>query len=236
MRIKHVVLGVTVAAGGLLLTACDWDGFASEQFSDQETISRPVSEVRFTNDSGNVKITVGDKVEVRRIVHYRDTKPGKTYRVDGDALVLQACEERDCGVDYEVTVPEGTKVSGHADSGDVELAGVASANVQADSGNVAIHDVDGDVNASAESGNVELTGIGGAVVADADSGNVDITLSAAGNVTASASSGNVDVVVPDASYRVRTQGDHVTDEVGDDGTGPTIDLRTDSGNITLRTV
>jgi hypothetical protein len=237
MRIKHVVLGVTVAAGGLLLSACDWNELGGgSRFEDHETLGQSVSEVRFANDSGNVTITVGDALEVRRTVHYRDTKPGKTYRVEGDALVLEACEERDCGVDYELTVPEGTKVSGHADSGDVELAGVASVNVETESGNLTVRDVDGEVNASAQSGNVELTGIGGAVVASEQSGNVEVALTAARNVTVSAASGNVEVTVPDASYQVRTQGDDVTDEVGDDGTGPTLDLRTDSGNITLRAV
>ena len=89
MRIKHVMAGVTVAAGALLLSACDWDEFNGEQFSDAETLSQPVSEVRFSNDSGDVKITVGDTFEVRRTVGYRDTKPGKTYRMDGGALVLE---------------------------------------------------------------------------------------------------------------------------------------------------
>ncbi|HEX6355129.1 MAG TPA: hypothetical protein VF106_19415, partial [Actinophytocola sp.] len=101
MRIKHVLTGAVVVAGGLLLSACDWD-VAGERFGDVETLDQSVSEVRFSNDSGDVKITVGDTFEVRRTVGYRDEKPGKTYRMDGDALLLENCPENDCWVSYEV--------------------------------------------------------------------------------------------------------------------------------------
>lgn len=234
MRIKHVMAGVTVAAGALLLSACDWDA-ASEQFSDAETLSQPVSEVRFANDSGGVKITVGDTFEVRRTVGYRDAKPGKTYRMDGEALVLESCPERNCWVDYEVTVPEGTTVSGQLDSGNVEVVGVASANVSAESGDVTVRDVAGAVNATAQSGSINLSGIGGAVVTSAESGDVTVALTDANNVTASAQSGNVQVTVPNGDYQVDIQSEsgEVTNDVGDGSTGPKIDLRTESGGVSL---
>jgi hypothetical protein len=236
MGIKHVVTGVMVVTGGLLLSGCDWGDIDATTVNDQETLDRSISEVRFANDSGDVKITVGDHLEVRRRVGYHDTKPGKTYRVDGDALVLEECEERDCWVDYDVTVPEGTKVSGHVDSAKVELVGVASANVEAESGDVTVRDVAGEVNATAESGNVDLSGIGGAVVAGAESGNVTVHLESAANVTASASSGNVEVVVPSGKYQVKASADSgdVTNDLGNSTSGPTLDLRTDSGNVTIR--
>jgi hypothetical protein len=236
MGIKHVVAGVTVVAGGLLLTACDWD-MAKNRFSDQESLTQSVSEVRFSNDSGDVKIAVGDTFEVRRTVGYGDDKPGKTYRMDGDALVLEACQERDCWVSYDVTVPEGTKVSGHADSGNVEVAGVVTANVQAESGDVTVRDVAGEVNASAQSGNVDLSGIGGAVVAEAESGNVTVGTTEAVAVTANTSSGNIDVTVPDAKYKVdiRTDvPDNSTNDLGNDDSGPKISLKADSGDVTLK--
>lgn len=233
MRIKHLVAGVTVVAGGLLLSACDWD-FAGEKFTDEETLSQPVGEVRFDNDSGNVKIVVGDTFEVRRTVGYRDEKPGRTYRRDGDALVLEKCTLRDCWVDYEVTVPEGVKVNGHVDSGSVEVVGATSANVAAESGDVTVQDVAGEVNATTQSGNVTLSGIGGAVVAGAQSGDVSVAMTSAQKVAASTESGDVEVTVPEGSYRVRIDAENQTNEVGDDGTGPSIDLRTESGHATLR--
>jgi Putative adhesin len=234
MRIKHVMAGVTIAAGGLLLSACDWE--PGKEFSDRETLSQSISEVRFANDSGDVKITVGDTLEVRRTGGYRDTKPGKTYRVDGGALVLEACQERNCWVDYDITVPEGTKVSGQLDSGSVEVTGVASANVSAESGDVTVRDVAGEVNATVQSGNVDLSGIGGAVVTSAESGDVTVKLTEANNVTASAQSGNVQVTVPKGDYQVEIQtenDDNVRNDVGDGSTGPKIDLRTESGDVSL---
>jgi major membrane immunogen (membrane-anchored lipoprotein) len=235
MGIKHVVAGATVVAGGLLLSGCDWGDMGATTFNDSETLGQSVSEVRFANDSGDVKITVGDHLAVRRTVGYHDTKPGKTYRVDGDALVLEECKERDCSVDYDVTVPEGTKVSGHVDSAKVEIVGVPSANVEAESGDITVRDVDGEVNATAQSGDVNLSGIGGAVVASAESGNVTVQLTSADNVTASTQSGNVDVTVPKGNYQVKTNvnsGD-VRNEVGSSTSGPTLDLRAESGNITV---
>ena len=239
MGIKHVVAGVTIVAGGLLLTACDWDEFADNKFSDQESLTQQVSEVRFSNDSGDVKITVGDTLEVRRTVGYGEDKPGKTYRVDGDALVLEECRQRNCWVSYDVTVPEGTKVSGHVDSGSVEVAGVASANVAVESGDVTVRDVAGQVNASAQSGNVELSGIGGVVVAGAESGDVSVRVTEAVAVTATTSSGNIDVAVPDDEYQVDIETanmDDIVNDLGDDESGPKISLRADSGSVTLKPV
>lgn len=239
MRIRHVLAGATVVAGGLLLTACDWD--RTNTFSDSESLSGPVSEVRFANDSGDVKITVGDTFEVHRTVRYHNDKPGKTYRMDGRALVLENCPDRNCGVSYEVTVPKGTRVSGHVDSGDVELTGVARVNVEAESGNITVRDVDGTVNAKTQSGDVDLSDIGGNVVAGAESGNVTVGLTSANAVTANTSSGNVDVTVPKAGYQVDIQtdqddsdGDDVVNDIGDGTTGPKISLRTDSGSVTLK--
>lgn len=236
MGIKHVVAGVTVVAGGLLLSGCDWGDIDATKFTDHKTLDQTISEVRFANDSGDVRITVGDRLEVRRTVGYHDTKPGTTYRVDGDALVLEECKERDCWVDYDVTVPEGTKVSGHVDSAKVEVVGVASANIEAESGDVTVRDVDGEVNATAQSGNVDLSGIGDAVVAGAESGNVTVRLASPANVTVSTESGNVDVTVPKGNYQVKTSIDSgdVRNGVGNAASGPTLDLRAESGNITIQ--
>lgn len=239
MRIKRVMAGVTIVAGGLLLTACDWGDFGSTKFSDQESLSQPVSEVRFANDSGDVKVTVGDKFEIRRTGGYQDTKPGKTYRMDGEALVLESCPERNCWVTYDVTVPEGTKVSGKVESGSVEVVGAVSANVAAESGDVTVRDVAGEVNATTQSGNVTLAEIGGAVVAAAQSGDVTVAMSESRSVTATTESGNVDVTVPDASYQVDIQAegmDNVRNDLGDDQSGPKINLSTESGEVTLRPV
>jgi putative adhesin len=236
MRIRHVVAGMVVGATGLLLTGCDWDR-AGTTFEDSARLDQEISEVRFTNDSGNVRITIGDTVEVRRTVKYDDDKPGRTFRVDGgDTLVLEACEARNCWVDYDVTVPDGTRVSGHADSGSVEIAGVASANVETESGDITVRDVPGEVNAAAQSGTVDLSQIGGAVVAGAESGSVSVGLTAARNVAVHTESGDIEVSVPDAKYQVNavTDSGSVDNGVGDDAAADhTLDLQAESGDITV---
>lgn len=238
MGIKHAVAATAVVAGGLSLTACDWAGAGGTTFEESEGISQSITEVRFANDSGDVKITVGDATEVKRIVRYGGDKPGESSRVeDGSTLVLQECPVRDCRISYEVTVPEGTKVSGTAESGNIELYGVASANVEAQSGNVTVRDVAGDVNASVQSGSLDLTGIGGAVVAGAESGDVTVGLTSAADITASTSSGSIDVTVPAGDYEVRADADSGSvnsDLTSVNGAENQLQLQAESGDVTVK--
>ena len=230
MGIKHVVVGVTA---GLLLAGCGWVGRTT--FDDRETLGQDITEVRFSNDSGEVRISVGDTVEVRRTVRYGRDKPGRSHEVDGDVLVLRECQENDCTIDYEVTVPEGTKVSGQVASGDVELTGVASVNVEAESGNLTVTDVAGEVNASAQSGNVELSGIGGGVVADAQSGDVSVALAAPGSVSVETQSGNIDVTLPSGEYHVSAsaKSGSVENSLQDVPSGLPIRASAQSGDVTV---
>jgi DUF4097 and DUF4098 domain-containing protein YvlB len=234
MGSKRAVAGITVGVAGLFLAGCGWVG--QNSFDDHETLGQEISELRFANDSGDVKVSVGDTVEVRRTVRYADDKPDKTYRVEEDTLLLEECPVRNCTVDYEVTVPAGTKVSGHVDAGNVEVVGTATANVEAESGDITIRDVAGDVNASAQSGSIDLGGIGGAVVAGAESGDVQVGLTAANSVSVETQSGNIEVTVPSGKYHVTASADSgsVANDLGDDPSGEPIDLSAQSGDITVR--
>jgi hypothetical protein len=187
-----VVAVTAIGVAGLgVLGACGWD-MGGKAYSDSNGVGQEFGRVRFANDSGNVTIRTGDSVTVRREVHYTDEKPGEdTFRVHRGVLELDGCPTRGCWIDYDVTVPAGTTVSGAADSGTVDLTGVAEANVRASSGDVRVKDVAGAVNVEADSGTVELSGIGGTVVAKAESGNVSAT-DVRGGVTLRASSGDVE--------------------------------------------
>ncbi len=237
MGIKHVMAATAVVACGLVLTACGWEAGGTRD-EDSATIDESIAEVRFTNDSGDVKISTGDTTTVKRVIDYGDEEPGRSFRVeDGATLVLEECPVRDCRISYEVTVPAGTKVSGHADSGDIELDGVASANVEAESGDIRVRDVAGDVNASAQSGSVDLAGIGGVVVAGAESGDVTIDMATAQDVTATAASGSIDVTVPDGEYVVAADADSGSvnsDLTSDAGADHKLELQADSGDITVK--
>jgi DUF4097 and DUF4098 domain-containing protein YvlB len=214
-----------------------------------------VRTVRIDNDS-SVSIRAGDvtTTTVHQRVSYSWNEPGETARLDGNELVLSGCGWN-CDVEYDVVVPKGTAVTGKADSGDVDLDGVASVDVSADSGNVKIRNVAGAVTAKADSGNVELTGIGQDVTVKADSGNitgeglrgkvdakassgsVTLRLDVAQDVVARADSGNVELTVPQDRYRVEGDSDSGRRdiEITTDSTAANL-LRvdSDSGNVTGR--
>jgi hypothetical protein len=234
MGSMRVVAGITAGVAGLVLAGCGWVG--QNSFDDHESLGQTVTEVRFANDSGDVTIKVGDTAEVRRTVRYGDDKPGTTHRVEDGVLIVEACPVRNCAIDYELTVPADAKVSGHVDSGSVEVAGVATANVEAESGDITVRDVAGAVNAAVQSGTLDLTGIGGAVVAGAESGDVRVGLAAVNSVSVETQSGDIEVTVPSGKYHVTasTESGDLTNDLDDDPSGTPIEASAQSGNVTLR--
>lgn len=270
-------IGRAVAAAGIvvtgigLLSACDFD-MTTERDSDSKDVTQSFTSVRFANDSGDVRIHTGGPPSVKREIHYADEKPDETFRVKNGVLELDSCDKPNCWIAYDVTVPEGTSVTGQLDSGTADITGASAVTVRASSGRVAVRDVSGEVNVEAHSGKVELSDIDGDVVAKAESGSIeadgvrgDLTLEAesgsveahdlggaarvksssghvelqlatAQDVTVDADSGNVEVTVPDGDYQVSTNADsgNVDSEIGNDPAGEhRLDLRTDSGNITV---
>lgn len=219
------------AIGGLLLigiavgiaTGWIWSSTATAT----EAVGQRIDKVAIDNDSGNVTVRAGDvtSTQVKQTFSYRFDRPDDTaFDVEGSTLQLNGCGWW-CTVDYEVTVPEGTTVTGKVDSGNVALTGVASATVEADSGNitlrdiagqvtvnvdsgnVALHDIGGEITLDADSGNVDGTGLGGAVVANVDSGDVNLTFAEAADVTADIDSGNIDLAMPEGPYEVVGESD-----------------------------
>jgi DUF4097 and DUF4098 domain-containing protein YvlB len=248
MGIGRAVAAATIGITGLgLLGACGWN-VATESYSDSNGVGDAFTSLRFANDSGSVTIRTGDTTTVKREVHYGDDKPGEhTFRVKDGVLELDSCDKRNCWIDYEVTVPADTKVSGQVDSGSADISGVAEVNVRASSGEVAVKDVAGAVNVEANSGSVELANIGGAVVAKADSGSVqandvrgDLTLEASsGSVEAhgiggatqvNASSGSV-VVELTAAQDVRVHAESGNVEVAVPQGSYQVETSTDSGDV-----
>jgi len=189
-------------------------------------------------------------------VRYGGTKPGATTELSGGVLALYTSCGNRCSVSYEVTAPAGVRVSGHNGSGALDLSGVstvsvdvgsgavtvrhASGNVNARTGSGAIRldDVHGSVVAHADSGAIRLTGIDGSVAATTGSGAISVQLAGADDVTAHTGSGTVQVSVPSGSrYRVAATSDSGHVDVGiatDPGADHALDVRTQSGSITVR--
>jgi DUF4097 and DUF4098 domain-containing protein YvlB len=208
MGISRAVSTAAIGITGLgLLTACDWDT-ANQTFS----IGQSFASVRFANDSGDVTIRAGEEPSIKRTVHYRDEKPGKTYRVRDGVLQLDTCDKPDCWIEYEVTVPAETTVSGQLDSGTADISGVAEANVRASSGEINVKDVAGTVNVEASSGEVTLADIGGPVVAKVESGNLDVN-GVGGDLTLEASSGEVEAHGVDGAAQIRSESGNVVVEL-----------------------
>lgn len=216
-----------------------------------------VRQVLIDNDSGDVAIRVGDvpSTTVHQRFEYRWGEPDESISVDEGTLELGDCGSW-CSVDYDVVVPEGTEINGDVRSGDLELTGVAAAEVNASSGDVTVRQVAGPVRIVASSGDVqlgdlsgpvdvevssgELTGDGlrGPVDAHASSGNITLVMAVPQSVTAEASSGDIELTVPDGPYRVEgdsNSGDRTinVDQVRD--ARHTLRLDASSGDVTVRT-
>ncbi|MGM1058816.1 DUF4097 family beta strand repeat-containing protein [Saccharothrix sp. Mg75] len=259
--VKRIAWFAVVAVAAVVpLTSCV--RLVQEGFDDRHAVTGRVAEIRVQNGSGNVVVRSGTgatSTDVRRQVRYpksSDRPSGESHRLEGDVLVLDGCGNP-CSVDYEVVVPSAdVRVTGEVGSGDVRLEGVASVEVVVDSGNAVLRDVSGavrvengsgDVEAASvggafsgrvDSGNARLSGMRGAVTVENGSGDVDVEMAVAAPVHASASSGNVLVRVPEGAYRVDAvadSGDRVVDVREDAGAAVELVLRSDSGNVAVRT-
>jgi DUF4097 and DUF4098 domain-containing protein YvlB len=98
-------------------------------------------------------------------------------------------------VDYDVTVPASTQVDIEVDSGSVAVQGTSGATVSTGSGSVEVEDIRGPVNAATDSGDITLHNVNGQTVLNGESGSLHIT-GVTGQLKAVTHSG--DVVVRDA--------------------------------------
>jgi len=223
---------IAVAVG--IATGWIWSSTATAT----EAVGERIDVVEIDNDSGNVSITAGDvdRTQVKQKFSYRFDSPGNAFEVDDGVLKLKDCGWW-CSVDYEVVVPAGTEVSGELDSGNLLLAGVASADVKADSGNITLRDIAGDLTLDIDSGNVEGTGLGGDLTANVDSGRLDLQFDEQVDVTADVDSGDIELTVPDGEYRVEGESDSGSRDIQVDKSQDAeyvLELNVDSGNLAVR--
>lgn len=249
-------LGALLVLTGVALAV--WS-FGDRESDDKHEVREQITKVELGTDSGDVTIEVGDDdvTTVREKRSFWFIKRGDAYRVDGDTLHLSGDCGWNCEADFVVTVPRGTKVSGDSGSGDLKIAGVAGVDTESRSGQVEVRDVAGSVQVATTSGDVKLDRVdgaldvkvtsgdisgerlsGGPVRAATSSGDIKLVLDKAGSVTAEGTSSDIDVTVPDGSYQVSTDassGDVDNSVPSVDGGTHKLDVRTTSGDITLRT-
>jgi hypothetical protein len=249
------VIGVVVL---LVVVAFSFRWLWPSTATANATVRESIRTVRIDNDSGNVRIRAG--VAGNPSVRQRFTwgrflgkRPEAAHRIEGDRLVLAGCGWN-CSVDYDVTVPRGTTVTGHVDSGDLSVDGAAAVDVSDNSGTVRVRNVPGTVKADVDSGDIELRGIGrditvnnnsgnilgqglrGRVNANVDSGSIRLTLDAAQDVHAVVNSGDIALTMPNDRYRVQGTTDSGSRDIRvptDPAGSHLLNLSTDSGSVTV---
>ncbi|MEV6895899.1 DUF4097 family beta strand repeat-containing protein [Amycolatopsis sp. NPDC051372] len=250
-----LALGGVVLIGVGVAIALGWGLGSTVERS--ATVSQQIRGVKLDANSGDIRIRTGSgPISVHQKLHYNFRgEPGDAFRVEGDQLVLGDCG-RNCTADFDVVVPAGLPVTGQSDSGSLDVTGVASVDVTADSGHARVADVAGLVNLRLDSGSIDLQNVGpvqlhsesghvkadgvrGPVDVSADSGSVELALTTPNDVKVHADSGSVDVRVPDGSYRVigDTDSGHRTVQIptsNNAGETKTLDLNTSSGSVTVK--
>ncbi|RSN37843.1 hypothetical protein DL990_02110 [Amycolatopsis sp. WAC 01416] len=248
-----LAIGGIALIGVGVLTGLGW-WWPSDAEATAE-VTQPIRSVRIENDEGGVKIRTGEgPVRVHQEFEYRWNKPGDSFRVDGDTLVLAGCGSN-CEVRYDVVVPAGIPVTGSLDSGALDIAGVSTVDVTVDSGRVEVRDVPGTVKVRSDSGRVELANIGQAVTVRAssgaikgerlggnvevraDSGRIELELIKGADVTAQTDSGSVEVTVPAGDYNVTGASDSGRRDIDVNQSGSAqhkLDLNTDSGSVKVK--
>lgn len=155
-------------------------------------------DVEIVTGSGNITVRAGDgsTVSVNARIHAGNNwfngdgmaAEEKVRRIEADPPVRQngnlisigkiddPALRKNISIDYEVTVPAGTKLKSETGSGDQKIEGVNGAlRATTGSGNVEAHDVGGEARLSTGSGDVRLDNVKGRVYANTGSGNVSAT-------------------------------------------------------------
>ncbi|MCO5968681.1 DUF4097 family beta strand repeat-containing protein [Actinoallomurus soli] len=231
-------------------------GDYKNELTSDATVNGQVKAVNLDSKDGRLVIRAGGSaVRIHRVVHYQDGTPHPGQRLDSGTLTFtRGCSR--CKVDYELTVPASVTVQARADSGRIDVTGVATADASSDSGSVAIHSVKGAVRAHSDSGSIVVEDVGSPLTLTTDSGSIHATRLTAATVRAHSKSGsvrltfaapptNVNATTDSASLRVAVPGgpynvDADTDSGGKDVAGVPHDqraprrlyLRTDSGHLT----
>lgn len=139
-----------------------------------------------------------------------------------------------CGVSYELRVPNGAHITVLTLSGDVDVRGIAGpVRVDASSGDVEIHDVGGSVRAHARSGDISISNVASSLEAYASSGDIEAK-DLSNDAALVTDSGSVDAAFDRMTsvhqVRIKTSSGDVS-VVVPRGAGFAIDASTSSGSM-----
>jgi hypothetical protein len=111
-------VGATTA---LLITGCT-SLSTSEKFAEDNAVTGSITAVRLDLPVGDVHLRADDDAPAspHREVTYRGDRPRATHRLEGGTLVLTGCDD-DCGVRYELVLPNELAVTGTVGTGRVTV-------------------------------------------------------------------------------------------------------------------
>ena len=182
----------------------------------ERTSRRGVDTLVVTAHSDDIELTAapaGAPVEVTRHVRKSFESPDRRESFSGGRLKLDySCDGWPldvCGIDYEISVPPGTRVVAGSGSGEVVAVGIRSRRgleLSSGSGDVTADTVSAArLELESGSGGVVATGVSARLLAaHAGSGDVVIDLGQPPNLLrVDAGSGDVILTVPDVAYELR---------------------------------
>ncbi|MFF8376228.1 DUF4097 family beta strand repeat-containing protein [Streptomyces sp. NPDC015661] len=160
-----------------------------------------------------------------------------TLRVDCDAMAAS------CSAVHRIQVPRGVAVTVAVRDGDVAAEGFSTPlTVRSGDGDVAVRKASGALDLGSQDGDVSVEDSvrSPSVAVRSDDGDVRIALAAAPrDVDVATKDGDVDVAVPKAEYEATgasDDGDVRVDVPLRGGSGHVVKLRSDDGDVTVRTV
>jgi DUF4097 and DUF4098 domain-containing protein YvlB len=153
-------------------------------------------------------------------------------RQTGNSIRIDYVNMRNISIDYEITVPQNTKVQNRTGSGDQTLENLhGDFDLESGSGDMRLHDLTGEARLHTGSGDVEARNISGPVTARAGSGDISIEQNAKADVDVQTGSGNINLRGLEGGLHAEAGSGDVTVEGRQSASWQ---IRTGSGNVQLR--
>ena len=162
------------------------------------TVQETVTGLHVDSYGAPIRVTTGPVSEVTVVETISFSPPGIPPRVTarvsrGDlGLAAPSCENGDCSVGFDVTVPAGVTVSATSEGGAVSVSGVAAADIASGGGPVTATAITGPLTVTAEGGDITASGAGSASL---DSGGGTVAVSGVpGPLNVSSEGGEIDAL------------------------------------------
>lgn len=220
--------------GCTLATSTVVGRFDSDTAVTSAVVRVPTGDVRVDGDPA---IT---EAHARWSVAYAGEAPVVTTTVtDGVFVVEVSCDDAMlCETDLDVAVPAGIPVDIEADTGDLTVVGLTGElSARVDTGDVTLEEIGGIAVLSIGTGDLDGSALAGELTADLGTGDATLAWSAPASVALDAGTGDVDLAVPAGVYLLDLEvgtGDLSLSGVQDDASAEhTISATVGTGDLTI---